>query len=96
MTALGSPDLASELVIKLEEAAGLLEAGDPEAAALAMASAVGSCPQMSQGALGPEGIATARRLLERCRQAELGLRKKLNDEMGSLATSRRAVAAYDR
>ena len=96
MTALGSPDLAAELVARLEEAAGLLEAGDPEAASLAMASAVGRCPEMSPGALGPEGIATARRLLQRCREAEVRLRHKLNEELSGLGTSRRAQAAYER
>lgn len=96
MTASGSPDLPAELVAGLEEAARLLEAGDAEAAQLAMASAVGRCPQMSAGAMGPEAIATARRLLQRCRDAEVRLRRKLNDEMGSLGTSRRAQSAYER
>jgi len=97
MTAPGSsPDLPAELVARLEEAACLLESGDPEAAALAMASAVGGCPQMSAGQMGPEAIATARRLLQRCRDAEVLLRNKLNAELGGLGTSRRAQAAYDR
>jgi hypothetical protein len=95
MTAVGSPDLAADLVAALEEAAGLLEAGESEAAALAMASAVGRCPGMSSGALGPEGIATARRLLDRCRQAEAQLRKKLTDDMANIGVSRKAQAAYD-
>jgi hypothetical protein len=96
MTTSGSPDLPAELVARLEEAAGLLESGDAEAAALAMARAVGGCPQMSAGVLGPEAIATARRLLQRCRDAEVRLRSKLNAEMGSLGTSRRAQSAYER
>ena len=96
MSAPGSPDLAAELVAALEEAARLLEGGDSEAAAQAMAGAVGRCPQMPPGALGPEGIATARRLLERCRQAEAGLRRKLQDEMDNLGVSRRAQTAYER
>ena len=96
MNAAGTTDLPVELVTRLEEAAALLEAGDPEGAVLAMASATARCPEIPLGAMGPEAIATARRLLERCRQAEVQLRKKLNEQMGSLGTSRRAVSAYER
>jgi hypothetical protein len=89
-------ELAVEFVAALDEAARLLESGDAEAADLAMARATEGCPQLSAVGLGPEAIATARRLLERCRQAEARLRQKLKADMASLGTSRRAQAAYDR
>lgn len=80
----------------LDEAARLLEAGESEAAACAMLRVSEYCPQMPAGALGPEAIATARRLLDRCRDAEARLRRKLTEEMASLGSSQRARAAYER
>ena len=59
-----------------------------------MAQVMGRCPEVSAETLGAEGIATARQLLERCRQAEAPLRRKVTDEIAALGTSRRAQSVY--
>jgi hypothetical protein len=82
------------LMAALEEAARLLEAGDSEGAAEAMALVVGRCPTVSAETLGAEGIAMARQLLDRCRKAEALLRQKVTEEIAALGTSRRAQSVY--
>jgi hypothetical protein len=88
------PSSAAALMAALGEVARLLEAGEAEAAAKEMGALVGRYPSVSAGTLGPEEIATARRLLERCRAAEGSLRKKVKEEMGQVGSSRKAHAAY--
>jgi hypothetical protein len=96
MNLAGDQDSAAALIATLEEVASLLEAGDSEGASLAMAQVVGRCPSVSAQSLGAEGISAARRLLDRCRTAQLELRKKLSEEMGQMGASRKAAAAYER
>lgn len=96
MNTAGSHDSAAALIEALSEAARLLEAGDAEGAAGAIAQVVGRCPSVSAQGLGPEGVAIARQLLERCRAAEAPLRRKVTDEMNQLNASQRAHSVYQR
>jgi hypothetical protein len=95
MNLAGSAD-ASPLLEALGEAARLLEAGDPEGAAEAMALVAGRCSAVSANGLTAQEIEEARQLLERCRAAEPPMRRKLNDEMQRLSTSNRAHSVYQR
>jgi hypothetical protein len=89
-----SDESVAALMAALDEVARLLEAGDSEGAAEAMAGVVGRCPTVSAETLGAEGIATARQLLGRIRQAEALLRQKVTEEIAALGTSRRAQSVY--
>jgi hypothetical protein len=92
MNPAGGPEQATGLMAALAEAARLLEEGDSEGAAAAMAAVMGRCT----GRLSPEEVATARGLLERCRRAEAELRRHVANELARSGASRRAHAAYDR
>jgi hypothetical protein len=63
-----------------------------------MATVTGRCGDLASGGLTPDQVATARQLLDRCRQAEGQLRSEVADEMNkaNTGTSRRAHAAYER
>jgi hypothetical protein len=94
MNPAGNLDSAAALIAALGEVARRLEAGDAPGAAEQMAALVGRYPSVSPGTLGADGVATARRLLDRCRAAEASMRKKAADELGNIGSSRKARAAY--
>ena len=96
MTEAGGSDVAADWMAALEEAARLLEEGNSEGAALAMTSVTGRSTTVSSTGLSSEQAATARVLLDRCRQAEGVLRRKVADELAQSGASRRAQVAYDR
>jgi hypothetical protein len=76
----------------LARAAELLEAGNPEEAAHAMAEAAEACATVGQ--LTPEAIADVRNLFERCQRAEADLRRKVVEALGHAAGGRRAQDVY--
>jgi len=96
MSTPGSAEAAGGLMAALAEAARLLEEGDSEGASAAMAAVTGRCGGLTAGALTPEEIATARSLLERCREAEGRLRRHVAAELSKTGATRRAQAAYER
>jgi hypothetical protein len=96
MSAAGSSEPVASLMAALGEAARLLEEGDSDGAVEAMATVAGRCSELAKGGLGSDDVATARQLLERCRQAESRLRHQVAGELARNGTSRRAHAAYER
>lgn len=87
---------SAPLIEALGEAARLLEEGDSEGAAQAIAQVVGRCAAVSANGLAADEVALARQLLERCRDAEAQLRARLNAEMQRISTSSRAHSVYQR
>lgn len=77
----------------LAELAGLLEAGDPEAAVAAMERAAALCGAGAP-ALSAAGAADARGRFARCLEANAKLGATLREAMSSLGHSSRAHDAY--
>jgi hypothetical protein len=87
-------EAVAALLSALAETASLLEAGDPQGAAAAMARVEGRCPSLSAGGLNADEVAEARRLLERCRDAGGRLHRRVSEELAQNGSARRAHNAY--
>jgi hypothetical protein len=89
---------AQELEQALAATAAALEAGDPEAAALASGqAAAASAALVAAGtSLAADALARVRALQARCEAASTAVQKKLAGELDVASRSRRAADAYNR